>query len=105
MIPINLHILGMSYAAKGELDLALDAHKKSLELTKGSTMGIDMVRGVTYNSIGDIYFQKGVLDQAIRSFEKSLKLMEQHTFPNSIWWSGYSYDSLIKVKWVRPISR
>jgi len=56
-----------------------------------------MAKGVTYNSIGDIYFQKGVLDQAIRSFEKSLKLMEQHTYPNSIWWSGNSYDSLMKV--------
>ncbi|MFX0106237.1 MAG: tetratricopeptide repeat protein [Candidatus Hodarchaeota archaeon] len=97
LIPINLHILGLSYAAKGELDLSLEAHKKSLDLFKGSTMGIDMARGVTYNSIGDIYFQKGVLDQAIRSFEKSLKLMEQHTYPNSIWWSGYSFDSLIKV--------
>ncbi|MHA2087425.1 MAG: tetratricopeptide repeat protein, partial [Promethearchaeota archaeon] len=97
LIPTNLHMLGLSYAAKGELDLALDFHKKSLDLFKGSTIVVDMARGVTYNSIGDIYFQKGVLDQAIRSFEKSLKLMEQHTYPNSIWWSGYSYDSLIKV--------
>ncbi|MHA2269230.1 MAG: tetratricopeptide repeat protein, partial [Promethearchaeota archaeon] len=86
MIPTNLHMLGLSYAAKGELDLALDFHKKSLDLFKGSTIVVDMARGVTYNSIGDIYFQKGVLDQAIRSFEKSLKLMEQHTYPNSIWW-------------------
>jgi len=97
LISTNLHVLGMSYAAKGELDLALDSHKKSLDLSKGSTIVVDMARGVTYSSIGDIYFQKGVLDQAIRSFEKSLKLMEQHTYPNSIWWSGYSYDSLIKV--------
>ena len=93
----NLQILGLSYAAKGELDLALDSHKKSLALSKGSTITHNIAKGATYNSIGDIYFQKGVLDQAIRSFEKSLKLMEQHTDPNSIFWSGYSYDSLIKV--------
>ncbi|MFX1529665.1 MAG: tetratricopeptide repeat protein [Promethearchaeota archaeon] len=97
MIPNNLHILGLCYGAKGELDLALESHKKSLDLYKGSTKGVDLARGVIYNSIGDIYFQKGVLDQAIRSFETSLKQMEQHTYRNSIWWSGYSYDSLIKV--------
>jgi len=97
LIPMHFHMLGLSYAAKGELDLALDSHKKSLDLFKGSTIINNIVKGVTYNSIGNIYFQKSVLDQAIRSFEKSLKLMEQHTYPNSIWWSGDSYDSLIKV--------
>jgi len=97
IVSYNLGILGLSYAAKGELDLALDSHKKSLALSKGSTITHNIGKGATYNSIGDIYFQKGVLDQAIRSFEKSLKLMEQHIDPNSIFWSGYSYDSLIKV--------
>ncbi|MHA2326334.1 MAG: tetratricopeptide repeat protein, partial [Promethearchaeota archaeon] len=93
----SLYLLGFFYGLKGELDLALDLHKKSLDLFKGSTRQINMTKGVTYNSIGQIYFQKGVLDQAISSFEKSLKLMEQNPDRNSIFWSGKSYDSLIKV--------
>ncbi|MFW9940742.1 MAG: tetratricopeptide repeat protein [Candidatus Thorarchaeota archaeon] len=97
MIPFNLHILGVSYADIGELDLALDSHKKSLDLYKGSMIYTNSAKGVTYNSIGNIYFQKGALDQAIRYFEKSLKIMEQNTDHNSIWWSGNSYDCLIKV--------
>ncbi|MHA2325201.1 MAG: tetratricopeptide repeat protein [Promethearchaeota archaeon] len=95
-IPIILHILGLNYAAKGELDIALDSLKKSLDLSM-LPLQLDLAVGITYTSIGDIYFQKGVLDQAIRSFEKSLKIMEEHTYPAYIWWSGYSYDSLIKV--------
>jgi tetratricopeptide (TPR) repeat protein len=93
----SLYILGISYGQRGEFDLALDSHKKSLDLFKGSTAYTNMTKGVTYNSIGQIYFQKSVLDQAIKSFKKSLKLMEQNTDRNSIYWSGISYDSLIKV--------
>ncbi|MHA2036252.1 MAG: tetratricopeptide repeat protein [Promethearchaeota archaeon] len=93
----NLYVLGVSYAQKGELDLALDYLKESLDLYKGSTPIINNVKGVSYNNIGNIYFQKRNPDQAIRYFEKSLKIMEQNTDPPSISWSGRSYDCMITV--------
>jgi tetratricopeptide (TPR) repeat protein len=91
-----LHVLGIAYGDKGELDLALDSHKKSLELYNRNDMVTNMIKGPAYKNIGDIYFQKGDLDQAIETLEKSLRLMQQNKDIHSIWWSGYSYDCLIK---------
>jgi tetratricopeptide (TPR) repeat protein len=97
LIRVNLYTLGICYGDKGELDSALDSIKKSLDLYKGSSNIINNIKGVSYNRIGNIYFQKGDPDKAIRYFEKSLKVLEQNSDPPSIYWSGNSYDCMVKV--------
>ncbi|MFX1347016.1 MAG: tetratricopeptide repeat protein [Promethearchaeota archaeon] len=98
---LNLWILGTLYTIKGELDLALDFHKKCLDHIKATKVIIPpltvMVKGIIYNNIGSIYFQKGALDRAIKYFEKSLKILEQQAALTSIVWSGWSYVGLIRV--------
>ncbi|MFX1279360.1 MAG: tetratricopeptide repeat protein [Promethearchaeota archaeon] len=97
LIPFTLNLLGLSYRAKGELDLALESHKKCIELSRGSSIAINMRTGVTYSNIGEIYFQKGSLDQASEYYKKSLKVFEQYKTALAVSRIGISFDSLIKV--------
>ncbi|MFX0080903.1 MAG: hypothetical protein ACFE94_04035 [Candidatus Hodarchaeota archaeon] len=98
---VNLWLLGTCYTFKGELDFALDFHKKTLDHIKATHVIIPplvaLVKGAIYNNIGSIYFQKGALDQAIQYFEKSLKILEPLSDTTSIAWSGGGYKEMIKL--------
>jgi len=97
LVNFNLSVLGSSYTAKGELDLALKYHNKGLDLYKGSSILSNMGKAGDYYTIGTIYFQKGELDQAIEYEEKSLKIFEQYTPGLSIFWVAINYDGLIRA--------
>ncbi|MFX1532079.1 MAG: tetratricopeptide repeat protein, partial [Promethearchaeota archaeon] len=97
LLPLVLSSSGLVYTAKGELDLALNSHKKSLSHSKGNYMIIKIMNATSYHNIGEIYFQKGEIDQAIEYYEKSLKIWEKFTSPVAIGNVGASYDGLIKV--------
>ncbi|MFX0027919.1 MAG: tetratricopeptide repeat protein, partial [Candidatus Hermodarchaeota archaeon] len=97
MLPILLSALGWVYTGKGELDLALKFHKKSLDHSKGNYMAIKLINATSYHDIGEIYFQNGALDQAVDYYEKSLKIWKQFNSPMAIGWVSIDYNSLIKV--------
>jgi tetratricopeptide (TPR) repeat protein len=97
MIPHNLDGLGISYTAKGELDLALESFKKSLDLYKGSSIVTIIAKAGIYQNIGEILFQKGALDQAIEYYEKSLKIYKQNTTTLAVYNMGLNYYKLVKV--------
>jgi len=90
-------VTGMIYTAKGEIDLALESHKKSLALSRGGYMFTNMINASSYQNIGEIYFQKGELDYAIEYYEKGLKIWEQFTYPMAFTFVGITYNSLIKA--------
>jgi len=97
IVPHNLNIIGGSYTAKGELDLALKYNKESLALFKGSSLLATLGKSGLYQNIGIIFFQKGDLDQAIEYLKKSLKINEQITSGLWVAWVAINYNSLIKV--------
>jgi tetratricopeptide (TPR) repeat protein len=97
MVPANLQVLGLSYTEKGELDLALEFHHKSLDFPTGNSMITNMVNATSYHNIGEIFFQKGEPDNAIEYYKKSLLLWEQYTPVLAITWVGINYDHLINA--------
>jgi len=66
--------LGVVYQIRGELDQAIDYHRKALALDEelGSKEGM----AVTYGNLGNIYQIRGKLDQAIGFYHKALVLFE-----------------------------
>ncbi|MFW9897311.1 MAG: tetratricopeptide repeat protein, partial [Candidatus Thorarchaeota archaeon] len=97
MVPFVLNVLGLCYSAKGELELALEANKKSLTLSKRGSVIILLINGSNNHSIGDIYFQKGDIDQAIDYYEKSLNIHEKISNWVAMVWTGINYDGLIRA--------
>ncbi|MHA2035699.1 MAG: tetratricopeptide repeat protein [Promethearchaeota archaeon] len=97
LLPLILSASGSAYTEKGELDLALGSHKKSLNHSKGNYMVIRIVNATSYHNIGEIYFQKGDFDQAIEHYEKSLKIWDQFISPVAIGWVSINYNSLINA--------
>ncbi|MFW9940547.1 MAG: tetratricopeptide repeat protein [Candidatus Thorarchaeota archaeon] len=99
VVPNNLFILGASYTAKGELDLALASHKKSLDLSIGKNLLMtNIINGSTYHNIGEIYFQKGDLEQAIEYYEKGVEILDiQYTFEAVNIRVGLIYNSMIQL--------
>ncbi|MCK4383708.1 MAG: tetratricopeptide repeat protein, partial [Candidatus Lokiarchaeota archaeon] len=93
----TLSALGLSYTEKGELNLALESFKESLDHFNRVSVVAYIVNGATYHNIGKINFQKGDIDQAIEYYEKSLEILEQYPNPISITWVGINYYSLIQV--------
>jgi tetratricopeptide (TPR) repeat protein len=77
LLPRVLMRLGGAYYFKGELKRALKAHKKSLECSKGNSIGIKIIKNWNYNFIGRIYYQQGEWDLAIEYFEKAMNIIEQ----------------------------
>jgi len=92
-----LFLVGTIYTAKGELDLALQAHNESLTHSRGSVMMYEMIDATSYSNIGLLYFQKGDPDYAIENYERSLKIWEKYTFPVANNWVGDNYNRLISV--------
>jgi tetratricopeptide (TPR) repeat protein len=97
MLTGNLNILGISYAEKGELDLALASHKKSLDLSMGNSLITHMLNGSSFHNIGEIYFQKGALDKAIEYYKKGVRILDQYSLFPAIAWVGFNYDGLIRA--------
>ncbi|MHA1987181.1 MAG: tetratricopeptide repeat protein [Promethearchaeota archaeon] len=94
LIPRVLMRMGGAYYFKGELKKALKVHKKSLEYSKGNSIGIKIIKNWNFNFIGRIYFQQGELDLAIEYFEKSMKIIEQDYL---IQGGCRVYDNMIRV--------
>ena len=97
ILPLALSSLGFIYTGKGELDLALKAHKESLDHSKGSYMVVKMLNALSYNNIGEIHFQKGDIDNAIEYYEKSLRIWKRYSHRIAVVWEGSTYYSLIKA--------
>jgi len=90
----NLMGFGHTYGDIGELDKALEYHKRSLESKVGNEAVDIITNAVSFNSMGTIYYQKGDLSQAISHFEKSLQIFEKF---NLSFYIGQVYDNLVKV--------
>ncbi|MHA2123834.1 MAG: tetratricopeptide repeat protein [Promethearchaeota archaeon] len=97
LIPFTLFVLGETYLAKGELDLALDFLNRSLDHSKAGTSAIKHINGITNHHIGSIYYQKNALDEAIEYYKRALDILEQDPLPNTFYFVGVTYDDLIRV--------
>jgi tetratricopeptide (TPR) repeat protein len=93
-IPRILSQIGTTYFNKGELKKSLKANKKCLELSKGNSIGIKIVKFWAFSNIGGIYYQQGDLDLAVDYYEKGVKTFEQD---NLIMHSGEAYGKLIEI--------
>ena len=63
IVPHNLNIIGGSYTAKGELDLALKYNKESLALFKGSSLLATLGKSGLYQNMGDPEYRTYQLDK------------------------------------------
>ncbi|MFW9822959.1 MAG: tetratricopeptide repeat protein [Candidatus Thorarchaeota archaeon] len=97
MQPIFLNALGISYSIKGELDLALEALNRALNLLKDGILVYDLNRALAYNNIGFINFQKNDIKTAFENYGKSLEILNLYP-PNLIlFWVGQIYNKMIKA--------
>ncbi|MHA1932972.1 MAG: tetratricopeptide repeat protein [Promethearchaeota archaeon] len=97
LLTFILFLIGVIYAEKGELDLALEAQNESLALTRGSSMIFKLINATSHNNIGNLNFQKGNLDIAVEHFETSLKILGQYPYPIINIWVGINYNDLIST--------
>ncbi|NOR78455.1 MAG: tetratricopeptide repeat protein [Methanophagales archaeon] len=67
--------IGNVYRIKGELDNALEYHRKALKLDE--ELGIKEGIAAALGNIGNVYQIKGELDNALGYYEKALKLDEE----------------------------
>jgi tetratricopeptide (TPR) repeat protein len=71
------HALGIVAREKGNYDLSLQWHRKSLELKMGTMESDDPSLAHSHNSIGSVYDAKGDYKQALESYEKALMIWKQ----------------------------
>ena len=71
-----LNNLGLIYYARGELDLALNYFKRSLELFKSDNES--EFQAYALNNIGSIYSRRGDPIEAFHNFEKALAFAVKH---------------------------
>jgi tetratricopeptide (TPR) repeat protein len=65
-VPVAHNNLGVAYAAKGELDLAIDQYQTALRLNPGDALA--------YFNLGNAYLMKGLADMAIEQYHTALSL-------------------------------
>ncbi|CAF2634960.1 unnamed protein product [Rotaria sp. Silwood2] len=68
------HLLGNIALDKGNYDLSLEYHLKSLEIKMEQLESNDPSLAYSYNSIGIIHWKKGNKEQAIESYNKALQI-------------------------------
>jgi tetratricopeptide (TPR) repeat protein len=78
------HLLGNIVLDKGNYDLSLEYHLKSLEIKIENCPSNDSSLAYSHNSIGIIYWKKENHEQALESYNKALQ----------IWIETYSRDDL-----------
>ncbi|MCP6719480.1 MAG: hypothetical protein KJI71_04630 [Patescibacteria group bacterium] len=81
MVPSLLTIIGDVYLRKGELESALQSHKKVLKLSKGGSFLFKILSATSQYFLGVIYYQQGKSDLAIENCEESLKTFETYGIP------------------------
>ncbi len=69
-------IRGFIYNARGELDLALQCHEKSLALKLKDTNYERFFDSINFYGIGHVLYSKGDLDSALKYFKQSLVILE-----------------------------
>jgi tetratricopeptide (TPR) repeat protein len=94
----SLYLLyGHLYEEKGELDLALEFLKKSLEYAKIEGITMEGFKASAFNKFGAAYYQKGNLDLAIKHYKESINLIEQNPIPIMAAEGSWAYSTLISI--------
>lgn len=78
----SYRLIGVSHIVKGELNAALQATLKSVEMGNGDRQSIG--RGNAYSNLGVIYSQLGQHDQALTSYLHSLEIFEHNNEKNGM---------------------
>jgi tetratricopeptide (TPR) repeat protein len=68
------HLLGNIALDKGNYDLSLEYHLKSLEIKMKKFQLNDTSLAYSHNSIGIVYWKKGNNQRALESYNKALKI-------------------------------
>ena len=63
---VLFNILGGVYASQDELEVAINHHKKSIEINPDYAEG--------YNNLGIAFQKLGLFEEAVKNFKKTLKL-------------------------------
>lgn len=90
-----LNTIGVTYAAKGELNNAKEQYQKSLTLSE-EIKNIEMI-AVTLGNLGDIFTLKGELNLAIDYHEKSSAKLEELKDKTSKTYRGAKAYSLLNM--------
>lgn len=71
---ILFHLMGEIHLAKKEYDMAIDSHRKAVDLTPNP-----LYRDFYLHALGNAYYQAGRLDEAISTMEMVLRQNPYHT--------------------------